>query len=167
MDCIPHVSLCSLVAQDPFVWHASIRSNLDPEEEHADADIWRALDRVGMGEAVAELPEKLDAVLENGGSLSKGQLQLLCLSRVLLRRRKIVVLDEASSSLDLRTDENIRAVIRTELSECTVIAVAHRIATIVDFDMILVMDDGALVENGAPDDLLARLDSRFARPAAS
>ncbi|KAH9920611.1 P-loop containing nucleoside triphosphate hydrolase protein [Fomitopsis serialis] len=154
----------SLVAQDPFVWHASIRSNLDPEEAHEDADIWAALDRVGMGDAVAELPEKLDTVLEDGGSLSKGQLQLLCLSRVLLRRRKIVVLDEASSSLDLRTDEKIRAVIRTELSECTVIAVAHRI---VDFDLILVMDDGALVEHGAPDELLARRDGRFARLAAS
>ncbi|KZT65538.1 P-loop containing nucleoside triphosphate hydrolase protein [Daedalea quercina L-15889] len=157
----------SLVAQDPFLWHASIRSNLDPEEERTDADIWAALDRVGMGEAVAELPEKLDSVLEDGGSLSKGQMQLLCLSRVLLRRRKIVVLDEASSSLDLHTDEKIRTVIRTELSDCTVIAVAHRIATIVDFDMILVMEDGALVEQGTPEELLARADSRFARLAAS
>ncbi|TFY51002.1 hypothetical protein EVJ58_g10787, partial [Rhodofomes roseus] len=157
----------SLVAQDPFVWHASIRSNLDPEEVHADAEIWVALDRVGMSDAVAELPEKLDTVLEDGGSLSKGQMQLLCLSRVLLRRRKIVVLDEASSSLDLHTDEKIRAVIRTELSDCTVIAVAHRIATIVDFDVILVMDDGELVEHGTPEDLLARPDSRFARLAAS
>ncbi|TFY69692.1 hypothetical protein EVJ58_g284 [Rhodofomes roseus] len=157
----------SLVAQDPFVWHASIRSNLDPEEVHADAEIWVALDRVGMSDAVAGLPEKLDTVLEDGGSLSKGQMQLLCLSRVLLRRRKIVVLDEASSSLDLHTDEKIRAVIRTELSDCTVIAVAHRIATIVDFDVILVMDDGELVEHGTPEDLFARPDSRFARLAAS
>ena len=113
-------------------------------------------------------------------------MQLLCLSRVLLRKRKVVVLDEASSSLDLHTDEEIRSVIRTELSDCTIIAVAHRIgtyraccvyvsstlipivlATIVDFDMILVMDDGALVEQGAPEDLLARPDSRFARLAAS
>lgn len=113
-------------------------------------------------------------------------MQLLCLSRVLLRKRKVVVLDEASSSLDLHTDEEIRSVIRTELSDCTVIAVAHRIgtsigwlciqsatlipvasATIVDFDMILVMDDGALVEQGAPEDLLAQPDSRFARLAAS
>ncbi|KAH9831996.1 P-loop containing nucleoside triphosphate hydrolase protein [Rhodofomes roseus] len=157
----------SVVAQDPFIWHASIRLNLDSEEAFADAAIWAALDLVEMSEAVAELPEKPDTILEDGGSLSNGQLQLLCLSRVLLRRRTIVVLDEASSSLDLHTDEKIRAVIRTELSDCTVIAVAHRIATIVDFDFILVMDDGALVEHGTPEDLLARPNSRFARLAAS
>ncbi|EPS93155.1 hypothetical protein FOMPIDRAFT_1056220 [Fomitopsis schrenkii] len=160
-------SSLSLVAQDPFIWHSSIRSNLDPVEEHTDAEIWAALERVGMSDAVSELSEKLDTVLEDGGSLSKGQMQLLCLSRVLLRKRKVVVLDEASSSLDLHTDEKIRSVIRTELSDCTVIAVAHRIATIVDFDMILVMDDGAVVEQGAPEDLLTRPDSRFARLAAS
>lgn len=101
-----------------------------------------------MSDAVSELPEKLDTVLEDGGSLSKGQvrveprtrvrsftdslyMQLLCLSRVLLRGRKIVVLDEASSSLDHYTDEKIRSVIRTELSDCTVITVAHRIGEVV------------------------------------
>lgn len=135
----------SLVAQDPFLWHASIRENLDPEGLVEEKDVWAALTRVGMHEAVAALPEGVDAVLEDEGSLSKGQRQLLCLARVLLRKRKIVILDEASSrsaslfrftfsseltlqySLDLETDEKMREVIRTELAGSTVLAVAHRI----------------------------------------
>ena len=64
------------MAQDPFTWHSSIRSNLDPLEEHTDAEIWAALGRVGMSDAVSELPEKLDTVLEDGGSLSKGQVRV-------------------------------------------------------------------------------------------
>ena len=90
-------SVLSLVAQDPFLWHASIRDNLDPEGIVEEKDIWAALKRVGMYEAVSALPEKIDTVLEDEGSLSKGQRQLLCLARVLVRKRKIVILDEASS----------------------------------------------------------------------
>lgn len=63
------------MAQDPFIWHSSIRFNLDPTEEHTDAEIWAALERVSMSDAVSELPEKLDTVLEDGGSLSKGQVR--------------------------------------------------------------------------------------------
>ncbi|KAJ6583769.1 P-loop containing nucleoside triphosphate hydrolase protein [Mycena sp. CBHHK59/15] len=157
----------SLVAQAPFLWHASLRTNLDPEELSEEKDLWAALERVGMSEAVSALPEKLETVLEDSGSFSKGQRQLLCLARVLLRKRKIMVLDEASGSLDLETDARIREVIRSDFAECTVIAVAHRIATIVDFDLILVMEDGRIVERGSPKDLMAVPDSRFARLASA
>jgi len=157
----------SLVAQEPFLWHASLRDNLDPERQLQDRDIWSALQQVGMKEAVSALPDGIETHVEDGGSFSRGQRQLLCLARVLLRRRKIVILDEASSSLDLETDEKMREVIRTELAGCTVIAVAHRLATIMDFDMILVMDEGVVVEWGAPQELLGRSSSRFALLAGS
>ncbi|KAJ7589613.1 P-loop containing nucleoside triphosphate hydrolase protein [Mycena floridula] len=88
----------SLVAQSPFIWHAPLRHNLDPNGTSTDKDIWMALEKIGLGNAVSDLPNKLETDLDDGGSLSAGQRQLLCLARVLLRRRKIVVLDEASTS---------------------------------------------------------------------
>ncbi|KAJ7493649.1 P-loop containing nucleoside triphosphate hydrolase protein [Mycena latifolia] len=157
----------SLVAQRPVIWYASVRENLDPHGIHTDQEIWSTLDRIGIGGAITDLPDKLETVLEDEGSLSTGQRQLLCLARVLLRKRKFVILDEASSSLDLETDKKTREIIRSELEDCTVISIAHRIETIVDFDMILVMEDGMLVENGSPAELLSRPDSKFARLAAS
>ncbi|KAF8205910.1 P-loop containing nucleoside triphosphate hydrolase protein [Mycena galopus ATCC 62051] len=157
----------SLVAQTPFTWYASVRANLDPNGKCSDQDIWLTLERIGMSNAISELPDKLETVLEDGGSLSSGQRQLLCLARILLRKTSIVVLDEASSSLDVDTDKKIREVIRTDLASATVIAVAHRIETIVDFDLILVMEDGLLVESGSPKTLLLRPESKFAQLASS
>ncbi|KAJ7863186.1 P-loop containing nucleoside triphosphate hydrolase protein [Mycena leptocephala] len=157
----------SLVAQTPFIWHAPLRHNLDPYGKCSDKDIWLTLERIGMSEAVSELPDKLETVLDDGGSLSSGQRQLICLARILLRGGKIVVLDEASSSLDADTDKKIREVIRTDLAQSTVIAVAHRIETIIDFDLILVMEDGVLVESGSPASLLSRSESKFAQLASS
>ncbi|KAJ6545144.1 P-loop containing nucleoside triphosphate hydrolase protein [Mycena capillaripes] len=153
----------SLVAQTPFIWYASLRQNLDPRGEFPDGEIWRTLQTVGMSSAISDLPDKLETVLDDGGSLSSGQRQLLCLARVLLRKTSILVLDEASSSLDADTDKKIRELIRTDLAESTVIAVAHRIETIVNFDTILVMEDGLLVESGSPQTLLSRPDSKFAQ----
>ncbi|KAK7692905.1 hypothetical protein QCA50_004541 [Cerrena zonata] len=157
----------NLVTQDPFLWAASIRENLDPETAVEEKDLWDALESVGMREAVTALPDKLDSVLEEEGSLSKGQRQLLCLARVLLRKRKVVILDEASSSLDLETDEKMREVIRDKLAGSTVLAVAHRIATIIDFDQIIVMENGMVVESGPPQELLSIPNGRFAALAAS
>ncbi|KAJ6536775.1 P-loop containing nucleoside triphosphate hydrolase protein, partial [Mycena vulgaris] len=131
------------------------------------SEIWTTLDQVGIGSAIMDLPDKLETMLEDEGSLSSGQRQLLCLVRVLLRKRRFVILDEASSSLDLETDKKIGEIIRSELADCTVISIAHRIDTIIDFDMILVMEDGMLVETGPPVQLLSHPDSRFSRLAAS
>ncbi|KAJ7092347.1 multidrug resistance-associated protein 1-like protein [Mycena belliarum] len=157
----------SLVAQQPVIWYASVRENLDPRSEHTDQEIWATLSRTGLEEAITNLPSKLETVLDNEGSLSTGQRQLLCIARILLRKKKIVILDEASSSLDIETDKKIRDIIRSELADCTVISIAHRIATIMNFDMILVMENGIIVENGPPAVLLSQPDSKFAQLAAS
>ncbi|KAJ6558333.1 P-loop containing nucleoside triphosphate hydrolase protein [Mycena capillaripes] len=156
----------SLVAQSPVIWYASLRDNLDPQNVNTDQKIWATLDQVGIKSAIQDLPDKLETMLEAEGSLSSGQRQLLCLARVLLRERRFVILDEASSSLDLETGKKIGEIIR-ELADCTVISIAHRIDTIIDFDLILVMEDGMLVETGPPTQLLSRPDSRFSRLAAS
>ncbi|KAJ7822606.1 P-loop containing nucleoside triphosphate hydrolase protein [Mycena leptocephala] len=157
----------SLVAQSPFIWHAPLRHNLDPSGTCTDKEIWMALDKIGLISAVSDLPNKLETLLDEGGSFSAGQRQLLCLARVLLRRRHIVVLDEASSSLDAETERKFRDIVRTDLTDCTVFAVAHRIETIVDFDMIIVMEDGTIAETGTPASLLSRPDSKFAAFARS
>ncbi|KAG8825840.1 hypothetical protein FRC17_008507 [Serendipita sp. 399] len=159
-------SSMSIVTQEPFLWHDTIRSNLDVEKKHSDDRIWRALDQVGMKETIQASTEKLDTVIEESGSFSRGERQLLCLARILLRSRRIVILDEATSSMDLETDERVRRVVESEMRDSTVLAVAHRISTIVNFDLILVLEDGEIIEADAPRVLLAA-DGRFAQLARS
>ncbi|KAF7347028.1 hypothetical protein MVEN_01456300 [Mycena venus] len=157
----------SFVAQRPFIWYASVRDNIDPEGSHTDEQLWTALERVGMHRAISELPDRLETLLEDEGSLSSGQRQLLCLVRALLRQTSIVILDEASSSLDGETEKRVREIINSDFKDRTVISIAHRIETIIDFDLIFVMEDALLVEIGDPRDLLSHPESRFARLAAS
>ncbi|QRW07537.1 ABC transporter [Ceratobasidium sp. AG-Ba] len=157
----------SVVPQEPFLWHSTIRENLDLDEVCSDDMIWQVLDQVGMKGAISALDQKLETVLEDSTSFSRGERQLLCMARVLLRKSKVVVLDEASSSMDMKTDERVRKIIHEELKDCTVLAVAHRISTIVDFDLVMVLDDGVIVETGAPQELLSDPGSRFARLAIS
>ncbi|KAF8312075.1 P-loop containing nucleoside triphosphate hydrolase protein [Clavulina sp. PMI_390] len=157
----------SLVSQEPFIWHAPIREILDIDGLHTEQRLWEALDRVGLKQAVADMPDKLDSVIEDGGSLSRGQKQLLCLARVLLRGSRVVVLDEATSSMDMVTDAKIKQVVDTDLADRTIVAVAHRISTIINFDLILVLEDGRVAEFGPPTDLLRNSGSQFAKLAAT
>ncbi|KAJ7454282.1 P-loop containing nucleoside triphosphate hydrolase protein [Mycena galericulata] len=157
----------SIVTQDPFLWHGSIRENLDITNERTDAEIWEALKHVEMYEAVSALDDKLDHLVVDEESFSKGQRQLLCLARALLRNKKIIVLDESTSSMDHITDEKIRHVVDSEMKGFTVIAIAHRISTIVNYDKILVLDSGSIAEFDDPTVLLANPESRFARLAAT
>ncbi|KAJ7759637.1 P-loop containing nucleoside triphosphate hydrolase protein [Mycena metata] len=157
----------SIVTQDPFLWHGSIRENLDVANERTDSEIWEILKLVEMYEAVSALDDKLDHLVVDEESFSKGQRQLLCLARALLRKRKIIVLDEATSSMDHITDEKIRHVVDTQMKNLTVLAIAHRISTIVNYDKILVLDSGSVAEFDNPKVLLSNPDSRFARLAAT
>ncbi|KAJ6596244.1 P-loop containing nucleoside triphosphate hydrolase protein [Mycena vulgaris] len=165
----------SIVTQDPFLWHGSVRENLDITEERTDAEIWEALKLVEMHDAVSALDDKLDHMVVDEESFSKGQRQLLCLARTLLRNKKIIVLDESTSSMDHITDEKIRHVVDSQMKGFTVIAIAHRISTIVNLRQgaggpslpILVLDNGSIAEFDEPTALLGKPESHFARLAAT
>lgn len=141
------------IPQDPYFIAGSIRLNLDPYSSSSDTLLISALRKVHL----------LDTIISNGGldadldpdTLSHGQRQLFCLARAILRKSKIVVLDEATSSVDRKTDELMQKIIREEFEGCTVIAVAHRLDTILDFDRIAALDTGRLKECDSPDKLLA------------
>ncbi|MEW5303174.1 MAG: hypothetical protein WDW36_005892 [Sanguina aurantia] len=156
-------SRLSLVPQDPVIFSGTVRSNLDPfQEVPHDKDIWEALTRAGIDAFVRELEAGLDAPLKEGGSnLSTGQRQLLCMARALLRRSRILVLDEATSNVDNATDALIQRTIRTAFKDCTVLTIAHRLHTIVDSDRILLLDGGRLGEFDSPSRLLATPGSAF------
>lgn len=100
-------------------------------------------------------------VLEGGQNLSVGQRQLICLGRALLRKTKLLILDEATAAIDLETDDLIQKTIKTEFSECTVLTIAHRLNTILDHDEIIVLDKGKLVEFGSPKNLIQNNKSVF------
>ncbi|ORZ31640.1 hypothetical protein BCR44DRAFT_1441906 [Catenaria anguillulae PL171] len=160
-------SRLTIVPQDCFVFEADVRENVDPRpdgERVSDQDVWSALDAVGLGELVRRLPSRLDEPIK--GVLSAGQLQLLCLARAIVRRSTVLVLDEASSSLDNSTDGLVQQVIRGPVFEkCTVLTIAHRIASVMDYDRILVLDQGQLMECDSPKSLLANPKSTFYRLA--
>jgi ATP-binding cassette subfamily C (CFTR/MRP) protein 4 len=145
----------SIIPQDPVLFLGTLRKNLDPFGELVDSQIWTALEEVQLKEAIAMLPSGLDSpVLEGGSNFSMGQRQLLCLVRTILRDARIIVLDEATANVDLRTDELIQTTIRRRFQGCTVLTIAHRLNTVMDSDRILVMDAGRVAAFDRPQDLM-------------
>lgn len=149
-------SRLSLVPQDPIVFSGTIRSNIDPfGDAEGDEALWSALEQSGLSSMVRDLEGGLDASISEGGSnLSSGQRQLLCMARALLRSSKILILDEATSSIDTATDAVIQSTISTAFRESTVLTIAHRLHTIISSDKILVLDAGKVLEYGTPSTLL-------------
>ncbi|XP_058074547.1 ABC transporter C family member 3-like isoform X2 [Magnolia sinica] len=157
-------SRLSIIPQDPTMFEGTVRSNLDPLEEYTDEQIWEALDRCQLGDEVRRKEGKLDSkVAENGEDWSMGQRQLVCLGRVILKRSKILVLDEATASVDTATDNLIQQTLRQQFLDCTVITIAHRITSVLDSDMVLLLDDGLVVEHDSPTKLLENKSSSFSR----
>ncbi|KAL3679851.1 hypothetical protein R1sor_022807 [Riccia sorocarpa] len=157
-------SRLSVIPQEPAVFEGSIRNNLDPFEKHTDHEIWLALEKCYLADAVRSKEQKLHATVSQGGdNWSVGERQLLCLGRALLTRAKILVLDEATASVDINTDSLIQRTIKEHFGNCTVISIAHRIPSVINSDRVLVLDAGHLKENASPENLLSNPYSLFSR----
>ncbi|KAJ3329526.1 hypothetical protein HDU76_007732 [Blyttiomyces sp. JEL0837] len=161
-------SRLTIIPQDPVLFAGSLRSNLDPLGIHDDAELWHVLKSTHVLESLQTSTSGSDSesisvgnditldapVSENGSNFSQGQRQLICMARALLRKSKVVFLDEATASIDDKTDARIQATIREELSDATVFCIAHRLKTVVDYDRILVLDHGEVVEYATPLELM-------------
>ncbi|CAJ2668412.1 unnamed protein product [Trifolium pratense] len=157
-------SRLGIIPQEPTLFLGTVRTNLDPLEEQTDEQLWEVLRKCHLAEIVNQDPRLLDApVAENGENWSVGQRQLVCLARLLLKKRRILVLDEATASIDTETDSLIQKTIREETSGCTVITVAHRIPTVIDNDMVLVLNEGRILEYDNPARLLRDQSSSFSK----
>ncbi|XP_052748998.1 probable multidrug resistance-associated protein lethal(2)03659 [Galleria mellonella] len=152
--------------QRPALFAGSLRDNLDPRGLHSDADLLAALDQVELRSLVAQLAAGLSSrVGDGGGALSGGQRQLVCLARAALARAPVLVLDEATASVDPETDKHIQNTIRTKFANSTVLTIAHRLHTVMDYDRVIVMDKGRVVETGHPYELLTQ-STNTQRPEA-
>lgn len=166
-------SKLTIIPQDPTILSGSLRSTLDIFDEYEDNEIFDALRRVHLikpnetADDVAEGANRspffnLDGEVSEGGSnFSQGQRQLLCMARALLRRSKVILCDEATASVDYDTDEKISTTMREEFSDSTLLVIAHRLRTICDFDKVLVLDQGHVVEYASPASLIADTSSKF------
>ncbi|KRF85622.1 multidrug resistance-associated protein 1 isoform X11 [Drosophila virilis] len=155
-------SRLTIIPQDPVLFSGSLRSNLDPFEVKTDDEIWKALELSHLKAFAKSLTAGLNHEISEGGeNLSVGQRQLVCLARALLRKTKVLVLDEATAAVDLETDDLIQKTIRSEFRECTVLTIAHRLNTILDSDKVIVLDKGQITEFDAPSALLADPKSAF------
>jgi ABC-type multidrug transport system fused ATPase/permease subunit len=155
-------SKLSIIPQDPCIFDGNVRHNIDPFGKYPDHQIWETLKRVHLADAIHQLPNGLDSELaDEGANFSLGQRQLLCVARAILRRSKILLLDEASSSIDLETDYLLQKTLRTEFADCTTITIAHRLATIMDSDRVMVLEGGQLKEFDSPSSLLSNPHSLF------
>ncbi|KAF9625861.1 hypothetical protein IFM89_027638 [Coptis chinensis] len=157
-------SKLSIIPQDPTLFEGTVRGNLDPLEQYSDGEIWKALDKCQLGDVVRAKEEKLNsAVVENGENWSMGQRQLFCLGRALLKKSSVLVLDEATASVDSATDGVIQKIISQEFNDRTVITIAHRVHTVIDSDFVLVLSEGRVVEYDTPARLLERENSFFSK----
>ncbi|CAH1105172.1 unnamed protein product [Psylliodes chrysocephalus] len=155
-------SRLTIIPQDAVLFSGSLRLNLDPFDAHSDQDVWRSLEHAHLKEFVEGLSAGLNhEVTEGGDNLSVGQRQLICLARALLRKTKILILDEATAAVDLETDDLIQKTIRTEFKDSTVLTIAHRLNTIMDSDRVIVLDKGEVAEFDTPANLLANERSIF------
>ncbi|XP_058044806.1 ATP-binding cassette sub-family C member 5 isoform X4 [Ahaetulla prasina] len=155
-------SKLSIIPQEPVLFSGTVRSNLDPFTQYSEEQIWEALERTHMKDCISQLPMKLESeVMENGENFSVGERQLLCIARALLRRCKILILDEATAAMDTETDLLIQETIREAFANCTMLTIAHRLHTVLGSDRIMVLMQGQVMEFDTPAALLSNDSSRF------
>jgi len=155
-------SKISIIPQEPALFQGTIRSNLDPFDEYSDVQLWSALEKASMKDAIDRLESGLDTEVVSGGSnFSVGERQLLCLSRALVRNSKVIILDEATASVDVESDAVIQRTIREQFENVTTLTIAHRLNTIIDYDRVLVLSNGEIEEFDSPASLLANTNGMF------
>jgi len=148
-------SAVAVIPQDPVLFQGTVRYNIDPFDSHTDEEVWRAIEASNLKEKVCAENKQLDMVVEaDGDNFSVGEKQLICLARALLRKNKILLLDEATASVDVKTDHLIQSTIQSAFSGCTVLTIAHRLNTIMGYNTVMVLDQGRLVEVGSPNTLM-------------
>ncbi|KAJ2961221.1 hypothetical protein NQZ79_g3555 [Umbelopsis isabellina] len=164
----------SIIPQDPVLFSGTLRTNLDPFDTYSDEEIYMVLKRVHLiSDAMEEDTIASDSsnanvfldldsqVSEGGNNFSHGQRQLICLARALLQGRRIVVMDEATASVDFKTDEAIQRTISSEFKDSTILCIAHRLLTVIEYDRILVIEQGKVVEFDNPYTLIMNVNSKF------
>ena len=145
----------SILPQTPVIFSGTIRRNLDPADETPEHQLWHALEQIGLKKYVQSLDKGIDTDMSLSSSVfSAGQKQFICLARVILRKSKVVILDEATANVDMVTDGVIQEKINEMFQGCVVLTIAHRLSTIAHYDKILVMDAGKMVEFDHPYKLL-------------
>ena len=155
-------SSLSIIPQDAVLFSGSVRDNVDPFRQHSDDVIWQALERVGLAAPVRAMAGGIDAaVAESGDNFSHGQKQLVCIARALLRSTRVLILDEATASIDPASDRALQETLATSFSHCTVLTIAHRLSTIIDYDRIMLLRDGLIAEFDRPSVLLRQRSSLF------
>ncbi|XP_073798166.1 ATP-binding cassette sub-family C member 8 isoform X2 [Danio rerio] len=153
----------SIIQQDPFLFSGTIRFNLDPEMKATDSMLWEALEIAQLKPVVKTLPGGLDAIITEGGeNFSQGQRQLFCLARAFVRKSSILIMDEATASIDMATESILQKVVMTAFADRTVVTIAHRVHTILNADLVIVMKRGVILEFDKPEVLLDQEDSVFA-----
>ncbi|CAB3400543.1 unnamed protein product [Caenorhabditis bovis] len=152
----------TIIPQDPVLFSGSLRFNLDPFGHYEDSEIWKALEMANLKDFTAQQSQKLDyEITEGGDNISVGQRQLVCLARALLRKSRVLILDEATAAVDFNTDSLIQKTIREEFADSTVLTIAHRLNTIMDYDKIIVLHEGKIKEFDSPKNLIADRNSEF------
>ena len=153
-------SIITVIPQDPTLIEGSLRENLDPSDKYTDESMIDCLKSLEIDYLLEE--EGLNFMIkENGDNLSAGEKQLICMARAMIRKSKIIIMDEATSSIDYNTEQLIQKVILKNLKDSTVLTIAHRIKTILEYDKILVFDQGHLVEQGSPKELIEKKSGQF------
>lgn len=154
-------SMLTIIPQDPLLFTGTLRENLDPFQNYTDQQIIMALNKVHLGN-IAWSSNALYRPMDNlMNQLSFGQKQLFCLARALLRKTTILVLDEATAGIDPATDLLVQETIHREFTQCTILTIAHRLKTIMNYDRILVLDQGQVIEYDQPDTLISNQLSMF------
>ena len=156
-------SRITVIPQEPTMFTGTLRFNLDPEDRASDEEILRLLKEAKL-DTLLEHPEGINQEISEGGqNLSTGERQLICICRAVLRKSKLVLLDEATSNIDVVTEKKIQSLIEKEFHDSTMLVVAHRLNTIMKSDRVLVLDQGKVAEFDSPKNLMSDSSSQFSK----